>query len=115
MDAGFAVVSPAGWGESVQAPTSPRQPLWVEGAGKLEKPLWPALQARVPPVQGAEKGQEGGRAACQGLSPGRAPGAGLEQEDCRYAYFLDPHSEPRVLGWPLQTGSRLGMDALRAV
>lgn len=39
VDAGFVVVSPAAWGSRHRAPTFSLQPLWVEGAGKLEKLL----------------------------------------------------------------------------
>lgn len=80
MDAAFVVVSRKPGGNQYRAPTSSLQPLWVEGAGKLEKLLWPALQAQVPPVQGTEKVQEGERTPqspqgrVQGLS---APRSGL--------------------------------------
>lgn len=42
VDTAFVVVSLAAWGESVQIPPPPPQPLGVEGAGKLEL-LWLVL------------------------------------------------------------------------
>lgn len=69
VDIVFVVVSWTAWGEWAWAYTPSLQPLWVEGAGKLEL-LWPSLRVQVSHVAGREEA-EGGRASS--VFPGQGP------------------------------------------
>lgn len=120
VDIAFVVVSPAAWGNQYRPTPYPLQPLWVEGAGKLEELLWPALQAQVPPVQGTDKGQEGERDPS--VSPrARVPGSHLHAGTPGMGpHFLDPHTlNTPVLGgasedW-LVPGRHLGIVILHSM
>lgn len=93
VDVAFVVVSPAAWGNQDRALPTPLQPLWVEGAGKLEELLWPALQAQVPPAQGADKGQEGERDPSVSPRQGARVSSPCRDPRCGPPLPRPPHSE----------------------
>lgn len=102
VDAVFVVVGLAasGRGDQHRAQAPSLQSLWVEGARKLEKLLWPALQACAPPARGQERR---GPPVPQGRGPGvwqlPAGAPGVDPEKGRAPPVLGVTAR---LAWPPQ-------------